>query len=234
MKILKLLSIFALGVTLSFGQTIMGQTTLSQAVGKTDKVINLTSVTGVSGAAANNQFLTMLFVDMEPMNVLSVSGTQVTVQRASQASRQVAHASGAVVWVGPPSYFKATDPTGACTATNELFLPLVNFTNGLVWNCGTNGVWTRLPSFQESGVGTVIASATTIAPTTQVFHVSGTTPIVNITAPLSLPAGGCLTAIPNAAFTTTTAGNILHASTAVAGVAMTFCLDSAGKFSTSY
>ena len=61
-----------------------------------------------------------------------------------------------------------------------------------------------------------VASATTIAPTTQILFVSGTTPIVTITAPSPISTGGgMITLIPTGAFTTTTAGNIALASTAV-------------------
>ena len=61
-----------------------------------------------------------------------------------------------------------------------------------------------------------VASATTIAPTTQIAFVSGTTAIATITAPTPISiGGGQITLIPTGVFTTTTAGNIALASTAV-------------------
>ena len=66
-----------------------------------------------------------------------------------------------------------------------------------------------------------IASATTIAPTTQIAFVSGTTAIATITAPTPISiGGGQITLIPTGAFTTTTAGNIAIASTAVVSKAL--------------
>lgn len=82
----------------------------------------------------------------------------------------------------------------------------------------------RLPVISGS-VGTTIASATTIAPTAPVTEVSGAVAIATITP---LPNGACtttaffcqITLIPTGAFTTTTAGNISIASTAVVGKAL--------------
>lgn len=77
-----------------------------------------------------------------------------------------------------------------------------------------------------SAAAPTIASATTIAPTTQILFVSGTTAIATITppSPISL-GGGTITIIPTGAFTTTTAGNIALASTAVVSRALTMTYD---------
>jgi hypothetical protein len=84
------------------------------------------------------------------------------------------------------------------------------------------------------GTGTALASATTITPTNRGHHITGTTPIATITA-TSMIDGEILTLIPDAAFTTTTAGNIGIASTAVAGKTLRFYWDStAVKWYPSY
>lgn len=71
-----------------------------------------------------------------------------------------------------------------------------------------------------------IASATTIAPTTYITFISGTTAVVNITVPQALLAtGGQITLIPTGIFTTTTAGNIALASTAVVSKALIMTYD---------
>jgi len=76
--------------------------------------------------------------------------------------------------------------------------------------------WLTFAPFNGTGLpAPTIASATTIAPLTPIIFVSGTTAVVTITVPPSLVGGGQLTIIPLAAFTTTTAGNIQLASTAV-------------------
>jgi hypothetical protein len=71
-----------------------------------------------------------------------------------------------------------------------------------------------------------IASATTIAPTTPIVFISGTTAIATITAPSPISAGGGqITLIPKDIFTTTTAGNIALASTAVVSRALIMTYD---------
>lgn len=77
-----------------------------------------------------------------------------------------------------------------------------------------------------SAAAPTIASATTIAPTTQIVFISGTAAIATITppSPISL-GGGQIILIPTGIFTTTTAGNIALASTAVVSKALTMVYD---------
>lgn len=71
-----------------------------------------------------------------------------------------------------------------------------------------------------------IASATTIAPTTRIAFVSGTTAVATITPPSNLGSfGNQITLLPTGAFTTTTAGNIAIASTAVVSRALIMTYD---------
>jgi hypothetical protein len=71
-----------------------------------------------------------------------------------------------------------------------------------------------------------IASATTIAPVNSIVFISGTAPIATITAPSPISlGGGQITLIPTGAFTTTTAGNIALASTAVVSKALIMTYD---------
>lgn len=71
-----------------------------------------------------------------------------------------------------------------------------------------------------------IASATTIAPTALITFVSGTTAVANITVPQALlQTGGQITLIPTGIFTTTTAGNIALATTAVVSKALIMTYD---------
>jgi hypothetical protein len=71
-----------------------------------------------------------------------------------------------------------------------------------------------------------LASATTISPTKTINFVSGTTAIATITVPSILVGGGQVTLIPTGIFTTTTAGNIALASTAVVSKALIMTYDS--------
>jgi hypothetical protein len=91
---------------------------------------------------------------------------------------------------------------------------------------------------QQQKIGTVIASAATIAPTTPVVHVSGTTAISTITPPsqCSNASYACqITLIPDGLWTTATGGNIALASTAVVDRALVMTYDpSAAKWYPSY
>jgi hypothetical protein len=93
-------------------------------------------------------------------------------------------------------------------------------------------------TFAGAAVGTAIASATTIAPVAPITHITGTTAVVNITAPTNFAQsgyGGCLVLIPDAAFTTTAAGNVAIASTAVLSKQLSMCYDNAtAKWYPSY
>jgi hypothetical protein len=109
---------------------------------------------------------------------------------------------------------------GTNAASNTLQFQTINFLD----NSG-NAEFKTL----SQSVGTAIASATTIAPTNGIVHVTGTTAIATITVPAVLSGGGtftgCLNLIPDGLWTTTTAGNIALASTAVVSRVLTVCYD---------
>lgn len=84
---------------------------------------------------------------------------------------------------------------------------------------GANLVFQGLQSTGQTAP--TIASATTIAPTTTIAFVSGTTAIATITPPTPISlTGGQITLIPTGLFTTTTTGNIALASVAVVNKAL--------------
>lgn len=68
--------------------------------------------------------------------------------------------------------------------------------------------------FVNNSLGIVIASAETISPVAQIFHVSGTSNISTITPPTDFN-NGVLYIIPDDVFTTDILGNIALASTSV-------------------
>ena len=82
-----------------------------------------------------------------------------------------------------------------------------------------------LPLIGVGAPAPTIASATTIAPLNPIVFVSGTTAIATITPPPSMVGGGQITLIPTGIFTTTTAGNIALASTAVVSKALIMTWD---------
>ena len=97
-------------------------------------------------------------------------------------------------------------------------------TNNIVFGNGTgaekarhnNSGWIFTGTIATPAAAPTIASATTIAPTVAITFISGTTAIATITAPSPISlGGGTITLIPTGLWTTTTAGNIALASTAV-------------------
>lgn len=140
-KLTKILAVLFLSAISAFGQATTTTTTLSAAVTQVATSVTVASATGIS-ASGNplNATNTVLFVDKEAMNVLSVSGTVITVQRGSNGTPQTTHASGALVWVGPPSYYFFGDPSGSCTANQNLNLPRVAQSTGKIWDC-IGGQW---------------------------------------------------------------------------------------------
>ena len=90
----------------------------------------------------------------------------------------------------------------------------------------------------QQKMGSAIASASTIAPTTPVVHVTGTTAIATITVPTQCGTSGyscTVRLIPDGAFTTTTGGNIALASTAVVSRVLEMTYDPASaKWYPSY
>ena len=128
--------------------------------------------------------------------------------------------------------------TGSVTITNtgvQTFNGLAGAVTGVTVG-GTN-TFTALNTFQggaaiygivSTGItAPTIASATTITPTKAITFISGSAAIQAIIPPsgISTAAGGQITLIPTGAFTTTTAGNIALASTAVQYKAMIMTYD---------
>ena len=122
------------------------------------------------------------------MNVLSVSGLNVTVSRFPGAA--VSHASGAMVLAGPPNLFFGYNPTGA---TDGPATPWVNVYTGQQWlYSSVTGTW--VPGFGNTqaplGVTTLVAStAGLITPSGPLFHVNGTAAITGITVPVGAANG---------------------------------------------
>jgi hypothetical protein len=89
-----------------------------------------------------------------------------------------------------------------------------------VYSIGKNGI----PGF--SGAAPTVASASTIAPVTQVAFISGTTTIATITAPEPVASkGGQITLIPTGLWATNTSGNIALGTTAVVSKALILTYD---------
>lgn len=144
--------VLALG-SLAFGQTILTNTTLSTAVADSStRNIVLTSATGVNAPSAiDPNKATFLYVDRELMDVRAVSGTTVRVTRGAEGTAATPHAASAFVFVipaylatymGGPGNFGGSPgmPAGSCTRGNEVVLPRIQWTTGIISDCN-GGQW---------------------------------------------------------------------------------------------
>jgi hypothetical protein len=97
----------------------------------------------------------------------------------------------------------------------------------IVISPSNGGVTLPYPTGQGTSSGApTIASAATIAPTTSIVFVSGTTAIATITPPVPLNSiGGQITIIPTGLFTIGTGGNVALGTTAVVGKAIIMTYD---------
>jgi hypothetical protein len=239
MKTLK--KLFIVAVLLAFAplayaqQNTLAQTTLAAAVTSSANVLTVASATGITAPTGAPGTATSIYVQDasgpgELMTVTAVNGTAVNVTRGSNGTQGQAHVSGAMVLIGRPNWFYASDPGGACTAANTLVTPYVNVRTGDQWLCSTKaGVLAWIPGFSNrwaaSLTADVASAAGAILPSGPLFHVTGTAAITGFTIPVGCNAtasGSCsFTIIPDAVFTYTAAGNIAPASTALnAGTAV--------------
>ena len=138
-------------------------------------------------------------------------------------------------WAAPGAIGGTTPAaiTGTIITANTSFSGALNGSVGAT--TPSTGAFTTLvasTSFKSALTSTnaaapTIASAATIAPTTNIAFISGTTSISTITAPSPIStAGGQITLIPTGIFATSTTGNIALASTAVVGKALIMTYDS--------
>lgn len=246
--------------------TALTQTTLASSINQNSTVITVASATGIS-APVNNVRQTLYLVNPgqtkgEAMDVVAVSGTQITVVRTTTGLfRQSFYGSAtaslaAIVIIGPvPSSglysggevlgagFQETDPTGNPNVTGTypgapVYTPWINTTNGNQWLQDVNGNWQpgwNNPA-QASGPTTAVASvAGTITPSGRLFHITGTNAITGFVRPVGF-ACGSFKVIPDAVFTWTTGdGSIALAGTAVVNKTLEFTYDTnAGTWTPSY
>jgi hypothetical protein len=139
-KLYSLIGLLALGTSLAFGQVTTTSTTTTAAMTLTDPTVSLTSATNVTAPGSLNETTTLLYVDREALRVTKVAGLVISVTRGVEGTLQTPHKSGAVVYVGPPNYFRTSDPIGGCTQSTEVNLPQPSLSTGRVWNC-SGGEW---------------------------------------------------------------------------------------------
>lgn len=153
----RIMIVLALAVALlaaesSFAQTATYRTSLSAALTQAGLTLTVAATTNMT---ASTQTVTEYGVisdgqgNAELVKINSITGLAIGVTRG-QGGIQSAHVSGAVFFYGPGggaaagtgTPFTNTSPNQGtpCTATGYLFLPIVNYANGSVWNCA-NSRW---------------------------------------------------------------------------------------------
>jgi hypothetical protein len=236
------------------GQSLNYQTTIS-----------LASATGVQAANNGQPITWIYVGGEAEGVLSLVTGqtTIYNVLRGQLGTKIGSHPSGDMVllYVSTPQFggysgsggFQATDPpvNGLCnSATSPIFGPplvqqWLNVLTGAQWLCSTiTNTW--VPSWNNPLAGqspesttTVASAAGTITPSGPLFEVSGALAVTGFAIPVGFNAtaygGGSFCINPTGAFTTTTAGNIAKASTAVVGQLLCYKWDATdSKFVPSY
>lgn len=117
-----------------YGQTATTNTTLSSAVADSAATsFLLASATDVEAGS-------VLFLDREAVDVISVSSTTARVRRGMYGTRATPHVTASVVYVASraqkPFVFKSNQARGGtCTRANEAYLPQVDLPSGILWDC---------------------------------------------------------------------------------------------------
>lgn len=208
--------------------------------------VQVASATGITAQAVNvnqtinTQNLWVIYVDREEMAVVGVNGLTLQVIRGYNSTVATSHASGQMVLYGKAAWFYSADPGTtfsqggigiaggtACTVAGQYAFPWINVRTGAEWACSPTSL-TYVPWFNnplnpslavDFGTEASVAGATAVLG--PLFRISGTNAITGWTAAVGQNAtgegGSQFCVYPTGAFTTTTAGNIAVATTAVAG-----------------
>jgi hypothetical protein len=228
--------IFAFVCAVAFAQTnTLTQTSLSSAALATDKVINVSSATGINAPNLQSGTVGSQLYLVAPGNprgvtvlVTSVSSTAIGI-RPTQGGAMTALPSGSMVLAGQPNWFYSYEPSGGCTAANTLVTPWVNVKTGNQWLCSTITLsW--VPGFQNTVTpAQATAAVASVAGLTAIagplLHVTGTNAITGFTMGAGWQ-GGSFCAIPDGAFTVTATNNVAKASTAVVNKPLCWLWDS--------
>ncbi len=166
-NIMKTLTTLALLIVAVFGAipahaaTTTYSTIISAAVNTTQTCFNVASTTNMqasgalSGPGGTPQEWDLWFDgEFTKINSVNTTANQVCVMRGKSPTRAGTHALGSIVFYGPagkvPFILGSPDVNnpgpatqtggqfGTCVSTNYAFLPLVDVTDGSVWNCITD------------------------------------------------------------------------------------------------
>jgi hypothetical protein len=129
--------LLALAVPLS-AQTTLNSTTLAAAMTATQESIILTSAASVAVGD-------VVYIEGSVMIAQTVNTTTGRVGISRHSGKTAGHTILATVYTGVPARFYSYDVSGACTSTNEQFLPHINTVSGKIFDCkATTGIWIDL------------------------------------------------------------------------------------------
>lgn len=237
-------------------QTSLTQTSLSAAMDAQTQTAVLASITNVN-PIARGQFQSILCIEQECDGVISVNAANNNVALSrGQYGKVGSHTSGAMILVcaaapnganpfaAYPECFDHDPPPTGCNPVSGpsqvVVTPWLNMITGNAWLC-SNVTLSWVPGFGNTSVppqptAAVASAAGLITPSGPLFHITGALAITGFNIPLGF-SRGTFCAIPDGPgqFTTTTAGNIALASTAIIGRTICFTWDPvAAKWYPSY
>lgn len=223
---LALLTAGALALTLTLltppplsAQATINTTTLAAALGA-----DTTSATSTVSLASGSTIAVgqILYVDQEAMKVTAAGSTSTiwAVQRGMEGTTRAPHASGAVVYSGPPNYFQNStglqEVSGLCTASAEIASPRIYLRSGNIYQCAGSR-WAKIRDggiraafsgrLANGGTAYTAAGAITIEP--GFVWLNGTTLAMTLADPTTEQDGTvmCILALNASAHTVTyTAG----------------------------
>ena len=192
-------------------QATTTQTALSAAI--TSANASTFIVNSTTGFTANS---TNAVIDAEQMAVIAVNTTTntITVVRGISGTRATTHASGAIVYVGPPNYFTSYPRTGSCTAANELNIPIINASMREYYTC-VSGDWRRADLTADGGYLTQSVTSGGVPTSYSCGATSGNANCANtqtghtahyITGVATLSAGSAIISSISPTFTSTSTG----------------------------
>jgi hypothetical protein len=208
------------------------QTTLSAAIDSQTRTFPVASSAGI--VAGNG-----LVLDNEVLIVASVPSSKLLVvaPRGAYGTTSVPHKTGTMVLAAPANAFIKYVPAGSCAASTGLFYNTTILVTTDSGNAGAQWVCSSVTGKIAPGFGNgtvpptvtaaVASAAGAVTPSGSLFHITGTAAITGFTIPVGFDPteGATVCAIPDGLFTTTAAGNIAVASTAVVSKVLCWAFD---------
>lgn len=156
-------------------QNLLSTTTLSSAIaaGNVTQILLTSTTNVVAPSPAAGSAGSLLYVDGEAMQTLSIpSAGVVLVQRGAASTLARPHATGSLVWIGNGDWYTSTGPAlpprGPCTKSSLYAYPDVHVLTDQWYGCGTDGLWGYAGPFEgdgsskmaKTGIGDAAYSAT--------------------------------------------------------------------------